>query len=327
MRGWKWMAVALVAAAPLAVVRAQEEFDMRSVTDAVDSLRQLRSSVESAPARLKDVLFVSQVVYGQCYSKCEPGPQGRRICSGDKGSYNFHFDVSDLKPRFNVPLNKQKMVTVEYAPQFQANLKIWAEAVKRTSGDLDEAEAAADRLHNVRSEAELLSRRKGLLDTLERVKNDLAQVSKRVAVIRQSVAGYLVEEGDARKELESARGVLDERLNGLNQKIQDEMSRRACVEGPQAQYGSFQRTVTAHVNSIATVYDDVHAHTLAADQAGRVLLSETNHMTEHIGLVEEELKNAKDLVETEQALAAFHGKIAAKAWREYAAHVAEAVAK
>jgi len=328
MRRWMWMAAALMAAAATpAVARGQEEFDMRSVTDAVDSLRQLRSSVESAPAKLHDVLFVSQVVYGQCYSKCESGPGGRRICSGDKGSYNFRFDVSDLKPRFNVPLNKQKTVTAAYAPRFHANLKTWADAVKRTSWDLDEAEAIANGLYNVQSEAELRSRRKGLVDTLEKMKRDLALVSERVTAIRQGVAGYLVQEGDARKDLESARDVLDERLSGLNQRIQDEMSRRACVEGPRAQYVAFQQTVTSHVNSIASVYDDVHMHTLTADRAGSVLLSETNRMTEHVGLVEEELKSAKDLVETEQALAKFHGTIAAKAWREYAKHVEEAVAK
>ena len=334
MRGQISMAVALMALATAPAIaqaqspnQTQEAFDMRPVTGAVDSLRQLRSCVDSAPARLKDVFFVSQEVHGECYSKCVPGPQGRRICSGNKGSYSFRFDVNDLKPKFNVPLNKHKTLTAAYAPQFQLNLEHWANAVKRTSRDMDDAEEAATKLQDTRTENELRVRRKHLLDALEAVNRDLAQVARRVAVIRQSVAGYLVQEGDARKEFESARSELQDRLNGLNQKIQHEMSTRACADGPTAQYVSFQQTAIAHVNSIAGVYDDVNARILAADRAGSLLLSETNRMTEHLGLVEEELKSASDLVETKQALAAFHGAIAVKAWKEYAAHVEGAVVK
>lgn len=325
------MLTALAALPPLTQAQSQSQaqagFDMRSVTEAVDALRQLRSSVDRASTQLGDVLFVSQEVRGRCYSQCRPSPQGRQICSGDKGDYSFRFDVSDLRPKFNVPISQQKMAATVYSVQLRQNLEAWAEAVKHTTADLNEAEAGARRLRDGQGNSDFRAQHELIRRAMNRAERDLTQVAKGVAVIREGMAGYLVRQSRPRKELEDARGALDQRLSSLNGQIQQEISRRACADGPTAQYASFQQTAVAHVNSISRVYDDVHARAQAAQQAGAGLLGETTFMTDQIRLVEDELNNAKNAIEVDQALATFHGGIAMKAWNAYAAHVAEAVAK
>lgn len=196
-----------------------------------------------------------------------------------------------------------------------SDLRHWSLSVQRTTVAMNAMQEEFLKLRNTQPQAVPHALLQRLTQRLNEVKRNLENVSASARMIRRNMARYLVEEGDARKDLEGARVNLDNRLNEMNKKIQNEMARRGCAQGP-GQLASFRQTVTSHVNSIASVSDDLHARVIAADKAGSVLLADSVQRTNDIEIVQEELQNAQSASEVDQALT--HGEIAARAWEEYA---------